>query len=253
MNGAFVSIRSVNAGYGAKQVLFDVDIEAPGKSIFALIGPSGCGKTTLLRALNRLNDLTPGFRLTGDIRIGSESVYQLKTPEQIQNLRRQTGMIFQQPNPLPMTVLQNMYFPYKEHYHAEKKQMRERALENLRLVGLLEELQGRLDSPAAALSGGQQQRLCIARALMLDTTLLLLDEPCSALDPISTFQIEDLLIKLKETHTIILVTHNMEQARRISDYTAFFYQGRVVEQGDTLELFLNPRETLTQKYLRGVM
>jgi phosphate transport system ATP-binding protein len=249
----YVSISGVNASFGAKQVLFDVNIEASARSVYAFIGPSGCGKTTLLRCINRMNDLTPSFQLTGEIRVRGDSVYEMKTDRQVQKLRRRIGMIFQRPTPLSMSVIQNMLFPYQEHYQADKKRILELAVEKLKLVGLYDEIQERLDTPAGSLSGGQQQRLCIARALMLDTELLLLDEPCSALDPISTFQIEDLLVKLKETHTMILVTHNMEQARRISDHTAFFYQGRVVESGTTMRMFFQPEHELTQKYVKGVI
>jgi phosphate transport system ATP-binding protein len=249
----FVSMSGVNVSFGTKQVLFDVNIEAPEQSIYALIGPSGCGKTTLLRCVNRMNDLTPSFKLTGEIRVNGESVYEMKTDRQIQALRRQIGMIFQRPMPLSMSVMRNMMFPYREHYQTDKKKRLELAGEKLKLVGLYDEIKERLDTPAGSLSGGQQQRLCIARALMLDTGLLLLDEPCSALDPISTFQIEDLLMKLKQTHTIIMVTHNMEQARRISDRTAFFYQGRVVESGATMRIFFQPEHELTQKYVQGMI
>jgi phosphate transport system ATP-binding protein len=253
MSGAFVSVRGVNAGYGGKQALFDVNMAVPAGCVYALIGPSGCGKTTLLRSINRLNDLIPSFRLSGVVSVGQESVYELKTAKQIQALRRQIGMIFQRPNPLRLTVLQNMFFPYQEHYQAGTLEMLSLAREKLRLVGLLDELEDRLNLPAARLSGGQQQRLCIARSLMLDTKLLLLDEPCSALDPVSTFQIEDLLTKLKETHTVMMITHNLEQARRIADYTAFFYEGRIVESGDTTRLFSCPVQELTQKYVRGAI
>jgi phosphate transport system ATP-binding protein len=249
----FVSISGVNVSFGAKQVLSGVDIEAPEHSVYAFIGPSGCGKTTLLRCINRMNDLTPSFKLTGEIRVNGDSVYALKTDRQIQRLRRQIGMIFQRPMPLSMSVMRNMLFPYQEHYQAENKKIRALAVEKLKLVGLYDEIQERLDTPAGSLSGGQQQRLCVARALMLDTRLLLLDEPCSALDPISTFQIEDLLMKLKQTHTIIMVTHNMEQARRVSDYTAFFYEGRVVESGATMRVFFQPEHELTQRYMQGMI
>ncbi|MDR1206298.1 MAG: phosphate ABC transporter ATP-binding protein [Peptococcaceae bacterium] len=253
MSENFVSVSEVNVSFGAKQVLFDVNIEAPAQSVYAFIGPSGCGKTTLLRCINRMNDLTPSFRLTGEIRVNGDSVYEMKTDRQARELRRRIGMIFQRPMPLRMSVMRNMLFPYREHYQADKKKAAELAVEKLRLVGLYDEVKERLDAPAGSLSGGQQQRLCIARALMLDTGLLLLDEPCSALDPVSTFQIEDLLMKLKQTHTIIMVTHNMEQARRISDRTAFFYQGRVVESGATLQVFFQPEHELTQKYVQGII
>jgi phosphate transport system ATP-binding protein len=248
---AYVRISGLNVFFGDKQALRDVSVGAAEGSIHALIGPSGCGKTTLLRCLNRLNDFTPSFRLTGDIAVGGRDIYGIKSKREIQELRQGMGMIFQRPAPLGMSVMRNMLFPYLEHYRAPKRAARELALEKLRLVGLLDELSGRLDGPAERLSGGQQQRLCIARALMLDAKLLLLDEPCSSLDPISTYKIEDLLAQLKGTRTIIMVTHNLEQARRISDFTSFFYDGRVVESAETLRMFAHPQHELTQKYVRG--
>ncbi|MDR1617170.1 MAG: phosphate ABC transporter ATP-binding protein [Syntrophomonadaceae bacterium] len=250
MNIDFVN---VSARYGDKQVLYNVSLSIPYRSVYALIGPSGCGKTTLLRSINRLNDLIPGFALSGEIIIRGEPVYAMKNKRQIQNLRLKTGMIFQRPNPLPMSVMQNMIFPYMEHIHASLPEARRLAEEKLRVVGLYDEIKDRLNKPAYMLSGGQQQRLCIARSLMLPTDILLMDEPCSALDPISTFKIEDLLSGIKKNHTIIMVTHNTEQARRISDYTAFFYMGRLIEAGSTLQIFSAPKQELTQKYITGRM
>ncbi|MDR1589227.1 MAG: ATP-binding cassette domain-containing protein [Oscillospiraceae bacterium] len=241
----------ISAGYFGTGALFDVNLSVPENSIYALIGPSGCGKSTFLRSVNRLNDHIRGFRLEGEITVGGQPVYALRDPRRVRELRMGIGMIFQRPNPLPMTVMQNMLFPYREHIRGRREDAVELAME-LRLAGLLDELGGRLNTHAERLSGGQQQRLCIARALMLDSKLLLLDEPCSALDPVSTYRIEDLLLNLKSTHTIIMVTHNMEQARRISDYTAFFWNGRIVESGESERLFASPAEALTDAYVRGV-
>jgi phosphate transport system ATP-binding protein len=246
-----VNASGVSAGYAGVGALFDVNLSVPERSIYALIGPSGCGKSTFLRSINRLNDHIRGFRLEGEITVGGEDVYALRGSRRVRELRMGAGMIFQRPNPLPMTIMQNMLFPYREQIRGGREAAVELAMENLRLAGLLDELGGRLNAPAERLSGGQQQRLCIARALMLDTKLLLLDEPCSALDPISTYRIEDLLLNLKSTRTIIMVTHNMEQARRISDYTALFWDGRVVESGESEQFFAHPSEALTDAYVRG--
>ncbi|MDR2357770.1 MAG: ATP-binding cassette domain-containing protein [Oscillospiraceae bacterium] len=251
MDGIYVRADGVSASYSGVGALFNIDLSVPERSIYALIGPSGCGKSTFLRSVNRLNDHIRGFRLDGEITVGGQRVYALSASRSIRELRMGVGMIFQRPNPLPATVMQNMLFPYREHIRGNRAAAVELATENLRLAGLLDELGGRLDMPATRLSGGQQQRLCIARALMLDSKLLLLDEPCSALDPISTYRIEDLLLKLKNTRTIIMVTHNMEQARRISDYTALFWNGRVVERGASEQLFAHPTEALTDAYVRG--
>ncbi|MCL1835026.1 MAG: phosphate ABC transporter ATP-binding protein [Oscillospiraceae bacterium] len=251
--GSSVSMKSFNAYYADKQALKDVNLEIPQNSIYAFIGPSGCGKTTLLRSINRLNDLIPSFSRTGTIAVGEHDVYGLRGRNAVSRLRRGIGMVFQQPNPLPMTVMQNLLLPVKEHYKDANSTMEALAAENLRKAGLYEELGDRVHKAALLLSGGQQQRLCIARALMLDPEVMLFDEPCSALDPISTFKIEDLLMEIKKEHTIIIVTHNMEQARRIADHTAFFYQGEIVEWGATRKMFMEPEQELTQKYIRGVM
>ena len=246
-----VEIKNVSAGYAGKPALEDINLSVPQGSIYALIGPSGCGKTTLLRSINRLNDLIPGFSLSGEIAVNGKPIYSLKSGRDIRGLRMGIGMIFQKPNPLPMSVMKNMLLPYTEHIRCSGAEARKLAVEKLRLVGLYDELIGRLDKPAFMLSGGQQQRLCIARALMLPSALMLMDEPCSALDPISTFKIEELLLEIKKERTVIMVTHNMEQALRISDYTAFFYQGKVVETGETKQIFSRPKEELTRKYVMG--
>lgn len=250
-NKTAVSIKDVSCHYGSHTVLDQVNLEIPKNSIYAFIGPSGCGKTTLLRSLNRMNDFVPGFKLTGCVEIGGDDIYADSSPKHVENLRKKVGMIFQQPNPLPTSILKNMYLPVKEHYHGSHDYFYNMAVSKLKLATLYDEVKDRLRKSATFLSGGQQQRLCIARALMLEPQIILFDEPCSALDPISTYKIEELLLDLKENYTIIMVTHNMEQASRISDYTAFFYQGAVVESGTTQQIFSNPREELTQNYLTG--
>ena len=248
-----VKIIGFNAYYGKNQALKNINLDIPREKIFAFIGPSGCGKTTLLRSINRLNDLIPTFRQEGGIEIDGADVYAYRSKRDVERLRMGIGMIFQQPNPLPMTIMQNMLLPLKEHYRENRTSMAEAAVQKLKDAGLYGEVKDRLDKTAMKLSGGQQQRLCIARALMLNPKFILFDEPCSALDPISTGIIEDLLEQLKEKYTIIMVTHNMEQAKRIADNTAFFYQGEVVEFNTTENIFWSPEMELTQKYVMGKM
>ena len=248
-----VKVKAFNAYYGKVHALQNINLDIPMNEIYAFIGPSGCGKTTLLRSINRLNDLIPSFKQEGQIEIGGVDVYSHRKKKAVENLRMDVGMVFQQPNPLPITILKNMLLPVKEHYKEKHADVVDLAIENLKQVGLFDEVSDRLNKTALKLSGGQQQRLCIARALMLNPKIILFDEPCSALDPISTFKIEDLLMQLKNKYTIIMVTHNMEQARRIAGHTAFFYQGEVVESNTTLNLFSFPENELTQKYVMGKM
>lgn len=250
-NNIAVNIHDVSCYYGSHAVLNHVNLEIPKNSIYAFIGPSGCGKTTLLRSLNRMNDFISAFKLVGTVEIGAEDIYADNTSKYIEKLRQKVGMIFQQPNPLPTSILKNMVMPIKEHFHGSSHYFYDMAVSKLKMASLYDEVHDRLNKSATFLSGGQQQRLCIARALMLEPQIILFDEPCSALDPISTFKIEELLLELKKNYTIIMVTHNMEQASRISDYTAFFYEGAVVENGTTEQLFSNPREEVTQNYLTG--
>ena len=250
-DGTAVRIKDVTCYYGDNAALRGVNLDIPANSIFAFIGPSGCGKTTLLRAINRMNDLVQSFWLTGAIEIDGRNIYDLHTTREIESLRRSIGMIFQQPNPLPTSILKNMLMPIREHYYGNKGHFRDIAVEKLKIAALYDEVQARLNKTALSLSGGQQQRLCIARALMLAPKIMLFDEPCSALDPIATYKIEDMLGELKKECTIIIVTHNMEQAKRIADYTAFFYRGEVVEAGNTLELFSQPKTKLLNKYITG--
>ena len=253
MEEVLVKIRNVSAWYGSTPVLKNIELDIPKNKIYAFIGPSGSGKTTLLRSINRLNDLSSEFRIEGSIEIDGKNVYEKNDRKSVEELRRGIGMVFQQPNPLPTTIIRNMLLPVKEHYRDSHNEMVKLAVMNLKGAGLYDEVSNRLNKTAMKLSGGQQQRLCIARALMLNPGIILFDEPCSALDPISTYNIEELLLQLKEKYTIIIVTHNMEQASRISDNCAFFYQGELIEKGLTAELFIKPRAELTQKYLHGVI
>jgi phosphate transport system ATP-binding protein len=246
-----VRIENVSCYYGANKAVDQVSIDIPKNSIYSFIGPSGCGKTTLLRSINRLNDLIPGFRRTGSITINGRDIYSDNTHEYVEKLRRSIGMIFQHANPLPTSIMKNMLLPVKEHYKNNYDYFCKLAESKLRLAAIYEEIEQRLDKSALSLSGGQQQRLCIARALMLEPDIMLFDEPCSALDPISTYKIEEMLMEIKKVCTIIIVTHNMEQASRISEHTAFFYQGKVVESGLTPELFSRPQTELLNNYITG--
>lgn len=246
-----VRIEDVSCYYGENQALEQVNIDIPKNTIYSFIGPSGCGKTTLLRSINRLNDLIPSFHLTGSIILNGRNIYDDNTNEHVERLRRGIGMIFQHPNPLPTSIMKNMLLPIKEHYTGNRAYFQELAESKLRLAALYEEVEQRLHKSAMSLSGGQQQRLCIARAMMLEPDIMLFDEPCSALDPISTYKIEEMLMEIKKVCTIIIVTHNMEQASRISEYTAFFYRGQVVEAGLTPEIFSRPKTELLNNYITG--
>ena len=250
---SMVSIRDVSAWYGTAPALNHVSFEIPKNAITAFIGPSGCGKTTLLRSLNRLNDRIPSFHLEGSIRLGGVDLYAKRAGSWVNGLRKGMGMVFQASNPLPVSVLNNLTLPLQEHYHMSRAEAETRAIEKLKLANLYDEVAEKLHHSALRLSGGQQQRLCIARALMLEPEVLLLDEPCSALDPISTYKIEDLLTELKTRYTVILVTHNMEQASRIADQTVFFYRGEVLEAGATVDVFQNPQHPRLQRYLKGAV
>ena len=249
-NEKIINIQNLSVWYGANQALANVNLDIQKNSITAFIGPSGCGKTTLLRCLNRMNDLIPGFSRSGTIRIDGEDIYSVRD---VKSIRRKVGMVFQQPNPFPATIYDNMQLPIRENLdQTDRKKTREIIIDKLKSAYLYEEISQRLNKSALRLSGGQQQRLCIARALTIEPEIILFDEPCSALDPISTMKIEDLLLGLKERYTIVIVTHNLEQARRIADYVAFFYQGRIEEQGSFMEIFTSPNSKLTRDYIRGV-
>ena len=231
------------------QALWEIDLKIPRNQVTALIGPSGCGKSTLLRCLNRMNDVIEGTRHNGTIHLEGVEIFDPQVDAVA--LRRHIGMVFQKPNPFPKTIYENIAYGVKLHEKLDKKALDERVEWALRKADLWEEVQDRLDQPGTGLSGGQQQRLCIARALAVKPTILLMDEPCSALDPVSTQKIEDLIIELKEEVTIVIVTHSMSQARRVSDRTAFFYKGKLVETGPTETIFTKPKEELTEQYITG--
>jgi phosphate transport system ATP-binding protein len=235
--------------YGAKQALFDVTIPIPRGKITAMIGPSGCGKSTLLRSVNRLNDLVDNLRVSGDMRLNNESIYGRSVD--VIELRKRMGMVFQKPNPFPMSIYENVVYPLRIDGERDRRVLEEVCERSLKGAALWDEVKDRLHESGLALSGGQQQRLCIARAIAGDPEVLLLDEPCSALDPMATGKIEDLIQELKGVYSILIVTHNMQQAARTSDYTAFMYLGRVIEYGQTNVLFTNPLVKDTQDYITG--
>ena len=247
MNEPIIRVRELNLWYGQTQALKNISMDIPAKSITALIGPSGCGKSTFLKTLNRMNDLIPTVRITGEVRYRGEDIFQTE----VNNLRRQVGMVFQKPNPFPMSIYDNIAYGPRTHGIRNKRQLDEIVEKALRDAAIWDEVKDRLKKNALGLSGGQQQRLCIARALAVEPEVLLMDEPTSALDPISTSRIEDLAMELKERYTIVIVTHNMQQALRISDRTAFFLLGELVEQGSTEEMFSKPRDQRTEDYITG--
>ena len=241
--------RAYSFWYGPKQALFDVGCAIPKHAITALIGPSGCGKTTFLRSINRMHDLTPGARHSGDILLDGGSIFAPGTD--VVALRQRVGMVFQRPNPFPKPVYDNVAYGPRLNALASARELPDRVERALRQAALWDEVQDRLREPGTALSGGQQQRLCIARALANEPEVLLMDEPCSALDPIATQRIEELLVELKQTYTIVIVTHNMQQAARVSDYTGFFYVGHLVEFGTTQQVFTRPTDERTEAYITG--
>ena len=246
----FIQVEKFNYAYGDHQVLFDVDLDLHREDITALIGPSGCGKSTLLRSINRINDLVEIARVvSGSIKIDGVNLY---SPEvDVINLRRNVGMVFQKYNPFPRSIFENAVYGLRVAGIKDKQELEEAAERSLRLAALWDEVKDRLHSVATGLSGGQQQRLCIARAVALQPRILLMDEPCAALDPIATARIEDLIAQLRGQFTFVIVTHNMEQAKRIADKTAFFYKGKVIECDDTMEIFGNPKNKLTESYITG--
>jgi phosphate transport system ATP-binding protein len=239
--------RDVNVSYGTSRAVLDVNLKIPEHTIVALIGPSGCGKSTLLRSFNRMNDFVRGAKVTGEILFRDSNIYDKAADPVL--LRRQIGMVFQKPNPFPTSIRKNITWgPKINGYQGDYAALVETSL---RRAALWDEVSGKLDESGLALSGGQQQRLCIARAIAMDPDVILMDEPCSALDPSSTLKIENLLLELKERFTIVIVTHNMQQARRVSDYTAFMYQGELVEFGPTDGVFETPQQELTRDYVSG--
>jgi phosphate transport system ATP-binding protein len=242
-------VRALNFWYGAKQALFDVTLDVPERSVLALIGPSGCGKSTFLRVLNRMNDLIEGTRVDGEVLLDGENIYHRGTD--LVDLRRRVGMVFQKSNPFPKSIYENVVFGPRVAGIRSKAYLTETCERCLKQAALWDEVKDRMHESALALSGGQQQRLCIARALATDPDVLLMDEPASALDPASTSRIEDLIFELRRNYTIVIVTHNMQQAARVSDTTAFFFQGKLIEVGPTEQLYTRPTVKHTEDYITG--
>ncbi|MBB2494159.1 phosphate ABC transporter ATP-binding protein PstB [Aquipseudomonas ullengensis] len=244
-----LEVPGLNLFYGDKQALFDVSMNIPKQRVTAFIGPSGCGKSTLLRTFNRMNDLVDGCRVQGEIRLDGEDIY--KKGVEVAELRRRVGMVFQKPNPFPKSIYENVVYGLRIQGINQKRVLDETVEWALKSAALWDEVKDRLHDSALGLSGGQQQRLVIARTVAVQPEVLLLDEPCSALDPISTLKVEELIYELKSKYTIVIVTHNMQQAARVSDYTAFMYMGKLIEYGDTDTLFTNPAKKQTEDYITG--
>lgn len=240
----------VNVFYGEKQALFDVDLDVPSQQVMALIGPSGCGKSTFLRCLNRMNDTIDICRVQGNITLDGGDIYDPSID--VVELRARVGMVFQKPNPFPKSIFENVAYGPKIHGLARSKsELEEIVVDSLQKAGLFEEVKDRLEEPGTGLSGGQQQRLCIARAIAVSPEVILMDEPCSALDPIATARVEELIDELRQNFTIVIVTHSMQQAARVSQRTAFFHLGNLVEEGVTDDIFTNPKDQRTQDYITG--
>lgn len=244
-----IEVRGLNVFYGSHHVLKNIDLDVALHSVTALIGPSGCGKSTLLRTLNRMNDLIPGVTIKGTVLLDGEDIY---GPEvDVVSLRKRVGMVFQRPNPFPKSIFENVAYGPRRHGVKDRRRLAEIVEESLRKAALWDEVKDQLHKSALQLSGGQQQRLCIARALAVEPEVLLMDEPCSALDPISTACIEDLIYELKKDYTIVIVTHNMQQAARVSQYTAFLLNGELIEFDSTDRLFTRPQKKKTEDYITG--
>ena len=244
-----ISAKRLNFYYDDQQALFDNTIEIASNRVTAIIGPSGCGKSTHLRTYNRIFELYRGQRVTGEVLLDGENI--LDASCDVLELRRKVGMIFQKPTPFPMSVFDNVAYGLKQHYQINKGELQDRVEQALEQAALWDDVKDKLNKPGTALSGGQQQRLCIARAIAVEPEVLLMDEPTSAIDPVATSRIEELVNRLKERYTIVIVTHNMQQAARISDYTAFFFQGNIVEFDQTDRLFTNPANKQTEDYITG--
>lgn len=244
-----ISVKDMCLWYGEHQALTNVNIDIPGNSITAFIGPSGCGKSTFLKTLNRMNDLIPSVKITGDVKYNEVDIFSKDID--VNQLRKEIGMVFQKPNPFPMSIYDNIAYGPRTHGITKKVQLDEIVENALKDAAIWDEVKDRLKKNALGLSGGQQQRLCIARALAVQPKVLLMDEPTSALDPISTSRIEELVMELKEKYTIVMVTHNMQQAVRVSDYTAFFLLGELIEFGKTDEVFSQPNDKRTEDYITG--
>ena len=244
-----ITVEGLDLWYGSTQALHHVDMDIPEQSITALIGPSGCGKSTFLKTLDRMNDLVPGVRIEGTVRYDGKDIFDADVD--VNELRRQVGMVFQKPNPFPMSIYDNVAYGPRTHGVRNRAKLDEIVEQSLRSAAIWDEVKDRLKKNALGLSGGQQQRLCIARALAVEPRVLLMDEPTSALDPISTSKIEDLAMELKKRYTIVIVTHNMQQALRISDRTAFFLLGELIEYDDTERMFSTPTQKKTEDYITG--
>ena len=244
-----IEVKGLNLRYGAAQAIYDVSVPIERNSVTAFIGPSGCGKSTLLRCLNRMNDLIPICNYDGEILYDGEDINQPSTD--LVRLRRKIGMVFQKPNPFPKSIYDNVAYGVQLHYSPSRRKMNEIVESSLIKSALWGEVSDRLHELGTSLSGGQQQRLCIARTISVEPDIILMDEPCSALDPIATAKIEDLILELKEHFTVVLVTHSMSQAQRVSDYTAFMFLGRLIEFGKTKKIFNNPEKELTERYITG--
>jgi len=244
-----IVIRQGNLWYGQNQALHDITMNIPSKQVTAFIGPSGCGKSTLLRCLNRMNDLIDSVRITGEFLVDGQNIYAPATD--VIEVRRRIGMVFQKSNPLPKSIFENVVYGLRIAGIRDKATLQSACEKSLRGAALWEEVKDRLDSSGLSLSGGQQQRLCIARAIAIEPAIILMDEPCSALDPIATAKIEELIYELKSQYTIVVVTHNLQQAARVSDRTAFFWLGKLIEESRTADLFTNPKQKHTEDYITG--
>lgn len=244
-----ISVRNLNFFYGKNQALFDNNIDIAPNRVTAIIGPSGCGKSTHIRVYNRIYELYKDQRATGTVILDGENI--LSPDIDLIQLRKKVGMIFQKPTPFPMSVFENVAYGLKLHYKLSRSELADRVESALKKAALWDEVKDKLHSPGTTLSGGQQQRLCIARAIAIEPEVLLMDEPTSAIDPIATSKIEELIDSLKKNYTIVIVTHNMQQAARISDFTAFFYEGHIIEYGPTQEIFTNPKNKKTEDYITG--
>lgn len=244
-----IEVKDLNLFYGSKQALFGINMKMPKKKVTAYIGPSGCGKSTLLRCINRMNDLVDSAKIDGQILLDGENIYDKSV--NVADLRRRVGMVFQKPNPFPKSIYENVAYGLRIQGINDRRILDEVVEKSLRGAALWDEMKDRLQDNALGMSGGQQQRLVIARAIAIEPEVMLLDEPASALDPISTLKIEELINELKETFTIVIVTHNMQQAARVSDYTAFMYMGDLIEFGSTNDLFTNPTKKQTEDYITG--
>jgi phosphate transport system ATP-binding protein len=248
VDAAKLTAEHVTAYYGAKPAIMDVSLQFPNRQVTAIIGPSGCGKSTLIRCLNRLHETAPNAHVEGTVNLDGENIYDLDPVR----VRRRIGMVFQKPNPfVTMSIYDNVSAAMRFNGHHSRDETDSAVIRSLQQSALWDEVKDRVDAPAVSLSGGQQQRLCIARALAAQPEVLLMDEPCSALDPIATAKIEDLVAKLKTDYTVVMVTHNMQQAARVADFTAFMYLGKLIEFGPTEQLFERPKETLTEQYITG--